>query len=97
MAPSPKCLCACGCNLYVTWKVELGHLNGQRSTLLVANVLSQNRSLLRTVLGSRNSLVALQQLIKRFCQEKLPGQTDLHPKIPQVKLERHFLNTMTFL
>ena len=48
MAPSPKRLCACGCNLYVTRKVELGHLNGQRSALLVANVLSQNRSLLRS-------------------------------------------------
>jgi hypothetical protein len=46
MAPSLKCLCACGCALQVTRKVELGHLNGQRSALLVASVLSQNHSLL---------------------------------------------------
>jgi len=43
MAPSPKRLCACGCALYVTRKVELGHLTGQRSALLAANVLSQSR------------------------------------------------------
>jgi hypothetical protein len=48
MAPSPKRLCACGCALHVTRKVELGHLNGQRSALLAANVLSQNHSLLRS-------------------------------------------------
>jgi hypothetical protein len=46
MAPSPKRICACGCDLYVTRKVELGHLNGQRSALLAADVLSQSRSLL---------------------------------------------------
>jgi hypothetical protein len=47
MPPRPKRLCACGCTLYVTRKVELGHLNGQRSALLAANILSQNRSFLR--------------------------------------------------
>jgi hypothetical protein len=47
MPPRPKHLCACGCTLYVTRKVELGHLNGQRSALLAANILSQNRTLLR--------------------------------------------------
>lgn len=46
MAPSPKHLCACGCTVFVTQKVELGHLNGQRSALLAANVLSQNCSFL---------------------------------------------------
>jgi hypothetical protein len=47
MPPRPKHLCACGCALYVTRKVELGHLNGQRSALLAANILSENRTLLR--------------------------------------------------
>jgi hypothetical protein len=42
MAPSLKHLCACGCALYVTQKLQLVHLNGHRSTLLAANVLSQN-------------------------------------------------------
>lgn len=46
MAPSPKHLCACGCTLHVTRKVELGHLNGQRSALLAADVLLQNHLLL---------------------------------------------------
>jgi hypothetical protein len=46
MPPRPKRLCACGCTLHVTRKVEVGHLNGQRSALLAANILSKNRSLL---------------------------------------------------
>ena len=46
MAPRPKRPCACGCGHHVSRKVELGHLNGQRSALLAASVLSQNRSLL---------------------------------------------------
>ena len=48
MPPRPKHLCACGCALYVTRKVEVGHLNGQRSALLAADVLSQNRSVIRS-------------------------------------------------
>jgi hypothetical protein len=48
MAPSPKRLCACGCALYVTRKLELVHLNGHRSALLAADVLSQNHSFLRS-------------------------------------------------
>jgi hypothetical protein len=47
MAPRPKHLCGCGCALYVSRDVELGHLNGRRSAVLAANTLSQNRSLLR--------------------------------------------------
>ena len=48
MAPRPKNLCGCGCTLYVSRDVELGHMNGRRSALLAANTLSQNRSLLRS-------------------------------------------------
>ena len=46
MAPRHKHLCGCGCTLYVTRDIELGHLNGRRSAVLAANTLSQNRSLL---------------------------------------------------
>lgn len=46
MPSRPKHLCACGCTLHVTRKVEVGHLSGQRSALLAANILSQNRSFL---------------------------------------------------
>ena len=64
MAPRPKNLCACGCGLHVTRYIELGHLNGRRSALLAANVLSQNQLLfcsrkrsskLRLMLPSRHA------------------------------------------
>lgn len=48
MAPRPKNLCACGCGVHVTRYIELGHLNGRRSALLAANVLSRNWLLLRS-------------------------------------------------
>jgi hypothetical protein len=35
-------------HLYVTWKLELVHLNGHRLALLAANVLSQNHSFLHS-------------------------------------------------
>ena len=66
MAQSPKCICACGCTLYVTQRVELGHLNGQRSALLVANVLSQNCSLLRSCKQASKA----QQMLPAHCAGK---------------------------
>jgi hypothetical protein len=48
MAPRLKNLCACGCGLHVTRYIEIGHLNGRRSALLAADVLSQNRLLLHS-------------------------------------------------
>jgi hypothetical protein len=48
MAPRPKHLCGCGCTLYVTRAIELGHLTGKRSAVLAASTLSQNRLLLRS-------------------------------------------------
>ena len=46
MAPRPKHLCGCGCTLYVTRNIELGHLSRWRSAVLAANTLSQNQLLL---------------------------------------------------
>jgi hypothetical protein len=68
-----------------------------RFYVVVSKPPKHNECHLLAMLGSRSLLVALRQLVKHFCQEMLPGQTDLHPKIPQVKLEGHLLNMMTFL
>ena len=48
MAPRPKHLCGCGCALYVTRAIELGHLKGKRSAVLAASTLSQNQLLLHS-------------------------------------------------
>jgi hypothetical protein len=55
MAPRPKHLCGCGCTLYVTRAIELGHLKGKRSAVLAANALSQNQSLLHSRKQASNS------------------------------------------
>ena len=87
MAPRPKNLCACGCGLHVTRFIEQGHLNGRRSALLAANILSQNRLLLhsrkrasklRLMLPSRHA--RKQELVGR----PLPAYRALSRKISQL-------------
>ena len=66
MAPRPKNLCACGCALYVTREIELGHQKGRRSAILAANTISQNQLLSR----SRKRASKLQLLSSRRSQTK---------------------------
>ena len=42
-----KQLCACGCGVLVTRKVELQHMNARAPTLLISQVPDQNRTLIR--------------------------------------------------
>ena len=74
MAPRYKHPCACGCTLYVTRGVELGHLNGRRSAVLAANVLTQNRLLLR----SRRQASKLQLILSphRSRKRELIGRSE---------------------
>jgi hypothetical protein len=72
MPPHPKHLCACNCALYVTRKVEIGHLNGQRSALLSTDVLLQNKSLIRS--HKKASIFQTMSPSRRLGKQKIVGR-----------------------
>jgi hypothetical protein len=43
----PKRLCACGCGVQVTHKIESQHMNALAPTVLASQVLDQNRKLIQ--------------------------------------------------
>lgn len=75
------------------WKPTLSHRISQYYTVSSTHP-NRNYYCPLAILGSGSSLVAMHQSVENFHQEKCPGQTEFHLKIPQVKLE---MNTPTFL